>query len=74
MENHIDRIGNVKSVKSNSRINWKFENISKKKVYFEITNIGQGEEEKNSLLDNPIPLIRNIGSQPFQDYQLKSHP
>ena len=74
MENHIERIGNVKSVKSNSRINWKSENINKKKVYFVITNIGQGEEEKNSLLDNPIPLIRNIGSQPFKDHQFPSHP
>ena len=46
MENRIERIGNVKSVKSNSRINWKSENISKMKLYFEITNIGQGEEEK----------------------------
>ena len=76
IDNHIHWVGNVKSVESISRINRKSENIGKRSISsFLVPNSRFGnfkpmsEKADPKLIigfsDNPIPLIRNVGSQPF---------
>ena len=67
MKNHIDWVGIVKGVIHFPRINLKAENILKVIIYiswfFKPILVKTPQKPIIGLSDNPIPIIRNIGSQ-----------